>query len=220
MKVVLCKVFAPLTRDGLMGWIFKLVCPGYAMSVSHERLLMLKNATVNRNLGFDDVCVEKQVSVAYNNIPWTFEVSDITGEKMNRGYLIPVVKGEMVKYPLKPILGYGNIARHWEIQAAFFANHNIKPKWINANNTYGTLNETTGQWSGAVGLIQRDEADYAVQNFAGTYGRSKVAAFSQVTHYKPQYWLTKYPERLSPMWNLLFLFTEEYISQIGFLNLI
>ena len=62
------------------------------MSVSHEELLLLKNATVNRNLGFDDICREKQVSVVYNNEPAVFEVSNITGE--------------MVKYPVAPYLNY------------------------------------------------------------------------------------------------------------------
>ena len=52
-----------------------MVCPGNAMSVSHERLLLLKNSTVNRNLGFNDVCNEKHVIVAYNNLPQVFEVS-------------------------------------------------------------------------------------------------------------------------------------------------
>ena len=65
----------------MKGWSFELVCPGNAKSTWHKMLLLLKNATVNRNLGFDDVCVQKQVSVAYNNYPsYFFEVSDITGE--------------------------------------------------------------------------------------------------------------------------------------------
>ena len=52
-----------------------MVCPGNAMSVSYERLLLLKNATVNSNLGFNDVCNERHVIVAYNNLPTVFEVS-------------------------------------------------------------------------------------------------------------------------------------------------
>ena len=56
---MMCKVFVPLTHDGVKGWIFDLVCPGNAMSVTHEGLLLLKSATVNRNLGFDEVCNEE-----------------------------------------------------------------------------------------------------------------------------------------------------------------
>ena len=57
----------PLTHTGDNGWIFNLVCPGNAHRKSHENLLLLKNATVNRNLGFDDVCKEKYAFVAYSN---------------------------------------------------------------------------------------------------------------------------------------------------------
>ena len=177
-----------------------MVCPGYAMSVTLDRLLLLKNATVNRNSGFDDVCKEKYVHVAYNNRYLTFVVSNITGE--------------MLRYPVYPVVGYYYMAYDWEIQAAFFATYNIKPIWINANYTWGTLNDTTGQWDGAVGLIQRDEADYAICCFAGTYARSKVAAFSAAENFRPLHWLTRYPLKLTPMWNLFGLFTKGLISQI------
>ena len=83
-----------MTHGGVKGWIFNLVCPGNAMSVSHERLLLLKNATVNRNLGFDDVCKEKHVYVAYNNEPEVFGVINITWE--------------MVKFPVQPFVTYNN----------------------------------------------------------------------------------------------------------------
>ena len=168
------------------------------MSVSHERLLLLKNATVNRNLGFDDVCKEKQVHVAYNNEPGIFEVSNITGE--------------MVEYPVQPYMKYYSIALEWEIQAAFFETNNIEPMWLNANYTWGTVNYTTGQWTGAVGMIQRNEADYAICCFSGTYARSKVATFSPGIDYNPKHWLTRYPLELPPTWNLLGLFTKGYIS--------
>ncbi len=193
-------MFVPLTHDGVMGWIFYLVCPGNAMSVSHERLLLLRNATVNRNLGFDNVCKEKQVFIAYNNEWDVFWVSNITGE--------------MVKWPVWPYVSYVNVAYEWEIQAAFYESNNIKPIWINANYTWGTLNYTTGQWSGAVGMIQRDEVDYAIQGFASTHPRSKVAALSAI-RYIPLHWLTRYPLELPPTWNLLGLFTKGHNSKNG-----
>ena len=191
------KVIVPLSHDGVKGWIFELVCPGNAVSVSHERLLLLKNATVNMNneLKFDDVCKEKHVYVAYNNDPPVFEVSNITGE--------------MVEYPVARYVSYANIALEQEIQAAFFETNNIKPVWLNANFTWGWLDNVTKQWTGAVGMIERDEADYALFGFAGTYARSKVAAFSPGTLYNPKHWLTRYPLELPPTWNLLGLFTKE-----------
>ena len=166
------------------------------MSVSHERLLLLKNTTVNWNLGSNDVCKEKHVYIAYNNEAEFFEVSNITGE--------------MVEYPVVPYVNYHNVAWEWELQAAFFETYNIEPTWLNANYTWGTLNYTTGQWSGACGMIQRDEADYAIFSFSGTYARSKVSAFSPGIHYIPKHWLTRYPLELSPTWNLLGLFTKGY----------
>ena len=194
------KVFVPVNHYGVKGWLFNMVCPGNTMSTYHEGLLMLKNeSTVNKNLRFDDICKEKYVSVAYNNEQWFFEVSNITGE--------------MVKYPVEPYVSYGNVAWNWETQAAFFQYNNIIPQWLNCNYTWGTLNETTGQWSGAVGMIQRDEADYALPTFAGTYPRSKVAAFSPGIQFIPKHWLTRYPLELSPVWNLLGLFTKAIKSQ-------
>ena len=197
-------MFVPLTHDGVKSWIFSLVCSGNAMSVNHEGLLLLKSSTANSNFGFDEVCKEKHVFVSYNNDKRFFEVSKITGE--------------MVRFPLQPYVRYENIARHWEIQAAFFKFNNITPHWINANGSWGTLNYTTGQWSGQVGLIQRDEVDYALFVFAGTYPRSKVATFSLIT-YGPRHWLTRYPRELTPMWNLLGLFTKVDIDTIRKLKL-
>ena len=140
--------------------------------------------------------------MAYNNQQGLFEVSNIMGE--------------MVKYPVKPYVTYWSMAEEWEIQKAFFETNNIKPIWLNANYNWGTLNYTTGQWSGAVGMIQRDEADYAIWGFAGTYARSKVAAFSPGIEVIPRHWLTRYPLELPPTWNLLGLFTKGYISQMSF----
>ena len=171
------------------------------MSVPHNRLLLLKNATVNWNLGFGDVCREKGVTIAYNNRQEWFEVSNITSK--------------MVKYQVTPYMKYWSMAWEYEIQEAFFETNNIQPTWFNANGTLGTLNYTTGQWSGAVGMIQRDEADYAICCFLVTYARSKVAAFSSGTAYLPFHWLTRYPLELPPTWNLLGLFTKVSISQMS-----
>ena len=200
-------MFVPLTHNGVKGWIFNLVCPGNAFSVSCERLFLLKSAAVNRNLSFDDVCRDKLAIVAYNNYHGVFGVSSITGK--------------MVKLPqVRPVVRYVPIAWEWEIQSAFFKYNNITPHWINCNLTWGHLNYTTGQWTGAVGLIDRDEADYAVCCFGGTYSRSTVAAFSAGTYYTPFHWLTRYPLELSPIWNLFGLFTKGYNSQMSKLNLI
>ena len=196
---MICKVYVPNTHDGEQGWIFDLVCPSNGKSASHKGLLLLKNDAVNGNLGFEDICKERHVRIAYNDHPQYF--------------LLNSKLGEMVKLrdsPGQPFpsVGFYGVAKQWEIQASFFKTYNVIPDWINCNFTFGTLNETTGQWSGAVGVIQRKEADYAIFGFLSTYDRSKVATFSSVTNYYPLHWLTKYPKKLSPTWNLMGLFTK------------
>ena len=166
------------------------------MSVSHKGLLLQKSATVNRNLGFGNVCNEKNVYVVYNNERGIFRVSDITGE--------------MLRWPRR-LYGYLPVANEWEIQAEFFKYNNITPIWIKAY-TWGTLNYITGQWSGKVGRIQRGEADYAIPGIAVTHSMCKVATFTG-TYYAPYYWYTRYPLELTPMWNLFGLYTKGYNSK-------
>ena len=115
----------------------------------------------------------------------------------------------MVKFPTVPKKKYWSVCYYWEIQEAFAQYNNIKHHWINGFAS-GTLNYTTGQWSGAAGLVQRDEADYAINDFLGSYERSKVAAFTATSIYLPLHWITRYPQELSPTWNLLGLFTKGY----------
>ena len=194
-------MFVPLTHDGVRGWLLNLVCPGNAMSVSHGRQLLVKNASLNRNLGFDNVCKEKRVHIAYNEYPKEpkFSVNSKTGE--------------LVKYPVNPVARILPVAHEWEIQTAFFESNNIIPFWTNCNMTWGSLNGTTGQWTGTVGMVQRDEADYAIPLFGVNYARSKVVAFSPPSAFHPQRWLSRYPRKLSPIWNLVGLFQIGCSSQ-------
>ena len=114
-----------------------------------------------------------------------------------------------------PVVSYSNLAREWEIQAVFFETNNINPLWVNANYTWGWLDNITDTWTGATGMIQSDDADYAIFGFSITYARSKVTGFSAGTYYAPFHWLTRYPQELSPTWNLLRLFTKGDNSQIS-----
>ena len=75
------KVFVPMTHDGIKRWIFSFVCPGNAKSVFHEKLLLLKNATVNRNLGFDEICDEKQVFIAVEDGDWPLRLEVWVSDK-------------------------------------------------------------------------------------------------------------------------------------------
>ena len=213
----------------MKGWIIKLVCPGNANSVAHDRLLLLKNATVNRGLGFDAVCDEKEVVIAYSERQH-FADDYWRGSKYNvweKEFGVDQTTGQMwhVKdryeqaHPSKGFLH--PVSHEWEIQETFFNLYNITPKWINCcencpelpqtkygaednhNDTLarqrqeaegrGIEDKETGQWSGAVGMLQRDEADYALPDFALTYRKSKVAAFSPAYRFTPLYWIFKEP---------------------------
>ena len=168
------------------------------------------------------MCKGKVVCIAHNNEPNMFEVSKRTGPMEFempdvKGVLhtLDASKGEMVRYPVWPELKYWSMAWEWEMHEAFFKTNNIKPIWLNCNYTWGTLNYTTGQWSGAVGMIQRDEADYAIFDFGFTYTRSKVAAFAPGVAHAARYWFTRYPLERPPTWNLLGLFTKGNISRMN-----
>ena len=50
----------------------------------------------------------------------------------------------------------------------FFKTNNIKPLWLNANFSWGWYDNVTDTWTGACGMIERDEVDYAIFAFKGT----------------------------------------------------
>ena len=180
------------------------------MNVPHKRLLLLKNATVNGNLGFDNVCKDKQVSIGYNNeygFKLEYEVLNETTESWRQ-------LDKMRKFPVKPYVKDqpSNVAYKWEIQAAFFEHYNIQPIWVWGYFAAGTVNYTSGQWNGLMGLIQRDEVDYVVTTLLQTYERSKVVSFSPGDLYSPLYFYTRFPRELPPTWNLIGLFTKGYKS--------
>ena len=182
----------------MKGWIFKLVCPGNAMSIAHERLLLLKNATVNRNLDFNHMCTERYVNIAYYN---------------HRGFTVK--KGKMVQtgpYISKsPTLKHAEtISREWEVQDSFFSLHNIKPHWFELDYTIRTeFNVSTGIWTGHYGVIQRNDVDYVHGGIlVSSPFESETAAIVPGYIYMPFYYYTRYPLPLSPIWNLLGLFTK------------
>ena len=52
-----------------------------------------------------------------------------------------------------PSVGFYVVSKQWKIQESFFKTYNVIPDWINCNFTFGTLNVTICQWSGAVGAV-------------------------------------------------------------------
>ena len=160
---------------------------------------------MNKNLGYDDVCKEKHVKIVFYNLGQKF----LNATKSDRSIEgIVIVTGELKKYPMDPTVKTNrNVAQYWELEDIFFKQNNIKPEWLwIREKNRGLLNETTGQWDGGVGHIQRDEADYAVRNYPVSYSMSRVVALSP-TSYAPLHWVTR-RDKVSPILNLLGLFTK------------
>ena len=185
-------MFVPLTWEVEKSSFYKFVCAGNQMSTVIKRLFVLNGKSWNMDQ--EELCGEKHTHIAYNNYARQFEVSETTGK--------------MVKYNFTHETGGGMLPWEWEIQEKFFESNNIKPLWFNCNFTWGSLNQSTGKWTGGIGMIQRDEVDYALFDYAGTYARSKVASISPGNQYSVRFWLTRHPKQLSPTWNLLLLLTK------------
>ena len=132
-------------------------------------------------LGFDQVCKEKFVSICARIIPGRFDVEKDSGK--------------VIKYPIKPFVGFNPVALEWEIQDVFFKVHNIKP-------TFYTCTEVGSYWR-----IFYDRMEYALYGFGHSWAGSRLASYTPPTQYLKNYWLTRYPRELSPTWNLLGLFT-------------
>ena len=114
----------------------------------------------------------------------------------------------MVRYPVHPVTGRtSHIPYDWEILQSFFSANDIVPVWTNCHYTWGLYDEESGRWTGAVGKVRRydlsclqkysfkienDEADMAVEGFACTYARTKVALCLPGVAYYPRYWHTRY----------------------------
>ena len=147
------KVFVPLTQSGLNGWIFKFVCPGNAMSVLHEGLLMLENGTVNNDLGLHDFCKGKLVKIVIHRY----------------GNVHTDNNGNIVEWPpIRPSLRSSissMISDDWEIVQKFIENNDIRPKWYRPKQNFSyeaqdIFNKTTGMWNGTMGIIQRGAVDF------------------------------------------------------------
>jgi len=151
------------------------------MSIYHERLLLLKNATVNRNLGFNVVCNERHVNIAYWEDDQEFDLNEITGQMVKTG-----------RFKSYPIIGYGEyLSWPWEVQEAFFQQNNIQPHWFNAS-IQASFTKTTG-YTGYLGMIERDEVDYAVVPSVNTAGKNNYFAPSAPYHFASDYFFTRYP---------------------------
>jgi hypothetical protein len=111
--------------------IFHFTCQGQPYNQSTK--LLLREGQVNRPIG--EVCMDRLVRVAFNQYPDIFEVDMENNEKM-------------VEYPLDP-----GGAWNYEILSSFFTSYGLTPNFLDCNDTWGSFNETTGEWTGAVALV-------------------------------------------------------------------
>ena len=133
-------MYYPHYKNGLR-YKFTLQCPNLDNQLT---LSLLHDATVTGDLHYYDVCkVADSVNIAYNERPVMFEVEK-DDETMT-----------MVETPaVMPVEGwYSFIPYDWEIIKAFLDQHNLTPIWIDCEQDWGVLDEETGTWTGAVGMV-------------------------------------------------------------------
>ena len=137
----------PASRSSVVQFV--MTCPGMSHS-STFTLHMRDNGEVDDGKVWGDLCSEKRVNIAYNNEPELFEVDDETGD--------------MVRYPghqftaILTVFPY--IPWDWDILATFFHHNDIVPVWINCHYTWGSFDEVSGKWTGAVGKVRRSIKNY------------------------------------------------------------
>ena len=80
------------------------------------------------------------VTIAFkSNSPWYFKVDTETQT--------------IVEHPVRPVNGwYSNIPWDWEIIKSFLDHYSLTPTWIDCDP--GLLDEETGTWTGAVGMVR------------------------------------------------------------------
>ena len=125
----------------------KVVCLGPKDNSLHTHRII--------NNKYKDICKEQQhiATIAYNNFPGWFEVKK---------------DGTMVNYPPAPITGeHSELTYTHEILNTFFYNYHVTPNWINCNSTWGTFDDETGHWTGAVGKVN---IPYMQGEYTGGHG--------------------------------------------------
>ena len=164
------------------------------MSITHEKLLLLKNATVNQNLGLNELCpMHVNIGLGLNQGQFLFESEwywDWEKEKWKHFY-------SMREYPPIEVSDeYSTRSWDWEIQAQFFKSNNLIPHWIDDYSHLGFLK-----------LILNNTVDYCpVPGIVNTAALNILADSSSVIKNPQYHWMTRKPDQLSLTWNLLYLF--------------
>ena len=131
-------MYYPHFKTGIR-YSFTLQCPSQDKQLT---LSLLHDATVRRDIHYYDVCkVADSVTIAYNNY-YQF------------GFEFDYKTQSMLEIPMRPSNGRSSsIPYEWEIIKPFLDHYSLTPTWINCNFTWGVLDEETGTWTGAVGMV-------------------------------------------------------------------
>ena len=139
------------------GTLFFVMCPGE--NERYHKLMISHDGTVNRNLKYKDVCSVAEldsepeyhnINIAYNQYPPYFyyygNLNKMT--EFPRSSTPPEKNKRLSK-------SHTTIAYSWEILKLFFKHNNIVPNWINCYRNWGSVDEETGKWTGAVGKVKK-----------------------------------------------------------------
>ena len=122
---------------------FKVYCPG---QYKHhpQKLIMQDNGSVSKNVEYKSICTEKfLIQIAYNN---------------NRAFRIEYINGRYIWFTTTSHGQYvglsSSITKDYEILLMFLKHYNTYVGLTNCNYTWGTYDDETGKWTGAVGQVK------------------------------------------------------------------
>ena len=122
------------------------------------------------------------------------------------GYLIEWPPINLLAKTINSVIPYP-----WEILNAFMEKNHIHPHWFDVGDEPSFLTGE-GEWRGGTGMIQRDEVDFRAAQIMDSYS---IVAMGKCCHISPAirnikyHWFSRLPQKISPTWNLLYLFPEE-----------
>ena len=65
---VLLQIYVSPKKNSENGFLFQLMCPGWALNKFHEKVYMSNDGYALKNATIYDYCKEKSVRIAYNEV--------------------------------------------------------------------------------------------------------------------------------------------------------
>ena len=120
------------------SFVFKMKCQ-VTSSSTHDVLISREISYKS----YTEICSgeKKKVNLGYMGNRWFF--------KVNNNSLVHTPR-DLDDY----ITGrYSNMPYDWEVLSKFFSIHNIKPNWLDCDNSFGHYDDELGGWTGCVGKV-------------------------------------------------------------------